>query len=236
MNRTDTKMQKSTLYINNLRLKPYQIHKFRGFIGNLFADYDLIHNHDPVSGKNIYRYPLIQFKLINGKPALIAITDEAVKIFTEIFMRLDQVVIDQESFPVYEKDLKIETVSFGYAEKMIGYAFESPWIALNQANYKRYIRSGQKTERHKILERALTGNILSMAKYLDCWLEKTQRVKVRLNNVRERRVNLKGNTLFGFTGAFKTNFIIPDYLGLGKSVSRGFGTVRGMKSTKAYID
>jgi len=230
------KIQKSILYLNNLHLKPSQIHKFRGFIGNLFADYDLIHNHDPVSGKSIYRYPLIQFKLIDGKPAIIAITEEAVKIFTEIFMRLDQVVIDQESFPVYEKDLKIEIVGFGYTEEMIGYEFESPWIALNQANYKRYIRSGQKTEQQKILAQALTGNILSMAKYLDCWLEKTQRVKVRLNNMRERRVNLKGNTLFGFTGAFKTNFIVPDYLGLGKSVSRGFGTVRRVKAKEAYID
>ncbi|MCX6699434.1 MAG: CRISPR-associated endonuclease Cas6 [Methanomicrobiales archaeon] len=26
-----------------------------------------------------------------------------------------------------------------------------------------------------------------------------------------------------FTGTFHTNFIIPDFLGLGKSVSRGFG-------------
>jgi len=31
--------------------------------------------------------------------------------------------------------------------------------------------------------------------------------------------------MLGFTGAFISNLIIPDYPGIGKSVSRGFGTV-----------
>jgi hypothetical protein len=28
-----------------------------------------------------------------------------------------------------------------------------------------------------------------------------------------------------FQGEFTTNFLIPDYLGIGKQVARGFGTV-----------
>lgn len=32
--------------------------------------------------------------------------------------------------------------------------------------------------------------------------------------------------MIGFTGEFLVNFDIPDLLGLGKSVSRGFGAVR----------
>ncbi|NOX21076.1 MAG: CRISPR-associated endonuclease Cas6 [Nitrospirae bacterium] len=31
--------------------------------------------------------------------------------------------------------------------------------------------------------------------------------------------------LLGFLGTFSVNFEIPDYWGIGKSVSRGFGTV-----------
>jgi len=34
----------------------------------------------------------------------------------------------------------------------------------------------------------------------------------------------------GFLGAFTVNFSIPDYWGIGKSVSRGFGTIRKLKS------
>jgi len=35
--------------------------------------------------------------------------------------------------------------------------------------------------------------------------------------------------MIGFLGKFQVNFNIPDYLGLGKSVSRGFGTIINRK-------
>ena len=45
--------------------------------------------------------------------------------------------------------------------------------------------------------------------------------------------------MLGFFGTFSVNFEIPDYWGIGKSVSRGFGTVKKVKNTqnqeKAYI-
>ena len=63
-----------------------------------------------------------------------------------------------------------------------------------------------------------------MAKYLDCWLEKNQIINTELQ-VKEKNVNLKRKSMIGFTGIFKTNFMIPDDLGIGKSVSRGFGTL-----------
>ncbi len=76
-----------------------------------------------------------------------------------------------------------------------------------------------------MLKKALIGNILSMSKYLDCWLDKDQQIKAEVQ-VKESEVSLKGESLIGFKGIFKCNFVIPDYLGLGKSVSRGFGIVK----------
>lgn len=69
----------------------------------------------------------------------------------------------------------------------------------------------------------MIGNIISMSKGLGytvskkliCWI-----------NIEGKRVKLKGITHVGFVGKFKVNFKIPDYLGLGKSVSRGFGTIK----------
>ena len=131
-------MKKATLLLKDIRLKPSQIHKFRGFIGNLFRDYDLLHNHDPVTGKLIYRYPLIQFKLIDGIPAIIAVTDEAVDLFSLLFMQLNEVFIEDLEIPVFERDLFIEKVDFGYANETFMYEFISPWIALNQKNFRKY--------------------------------------------------------------------------------------------------
>jgi len=217
-------MKKSTLLLNNIYLKPSQIHKFRGFVGNIFRDHDLIHNHDLKTGKPIYRYPLIQFKLIDKKPAIIAITDRAVSIFSEIFMKLDKIIIENTVIPVFEKDLKVEEVEFGYSDEIFMYEFASPWIGLNQKNFIKYNDAGRE-EKNEILKRVMTGNILSMAKYLDCWLSKEEKIQIDIK-LKKTKINLKGKSMTTFNGIFKTNFCLPDYLGLGKSVSRGFGAVR----------
>ena len=217
-------MKKSTLLLNNVYLKPSQIHKFRGFVGNAFKNHDLIHNHDLKTGKPIYRYPLIQFKLIDDIPAIIAITDRAVSIFSEIFMKLDKIIIEDAVIFVFEKELKIEEVEFGYSDEIFMYEFVSPWIGLNQKNFIKYNDAG-KEEKNEMLKRVMTGNILSMSKYLDCWLSQDQKIKIN-HKLKETKVNLKGKSMTAFNGIFKTNFLIPDYLGIGKSVSRGFGAAR----------
>jgi len=216
-------MKKATLSFGNINLRASHIHKFRGFVGNIFRDLDLIHNHDE-KGDLIYRYPLIQFKLIDKTPAIIAITDRAINIFSELFMKLDKIVIKDTVIPVFEKDLKVEEVEFGYSDEIFTYEFASPWIGLNQKNFKKYNEAGR-DEKNEILKKVMTGNILSMSKYLDYWLGQDQKLHANLQ-VREKTVNLKAKPMIGFTGIFKTNFIIPDYLGIGKSVSRGFGAVR----------
>ena len=99
-------MKKATLSFSNVNLRASHIHKFRGFIGNLFKDHDLIHNHDLKTGKPIYRYPLIQFKLIDDIPAIIAITDRAVSIFSEIFMKLDKIIIEDTFIPSNTKPIR----------------------------------------------------------------------------------------------------------------------------------
>lgn len=218
-------IKKAVLLMGNIHLNPYQIHKFRGFIGNLFSKYDVIHNHDPESGKPIYRYPLIQFKRIDSCPCIVAVTDAAVHLFSEIFMKLDNILIDEVPIPVYEKNLKVEEVAFGFSKDVFVYEFISPWIGLNQRNYREYIRTRDDKRKRDILKKALTGNLLSMSKYLGHWLAKDQKIETEIL-LEENTVNLKGNPLLGFRGIFKVNFLIPDDLGIGKSVSRGFGTVR----------
>ncbi|KPA09089.1 DNA repair protein, partial [Candidatus Magnetomorum sp. HK-1] len=131
-------LKKATLFFPHVRLQPSQIHKFRGYIGRLFQEYDIIHNHDLETGRTIYRYPLIQFKLIDNIPVIIAITDEAVRIFTEIFMEMNEIIIQDTRIPVYEKNLQIENISFGYSSENIVYIFASPWVGLNQKNYSSY--------------------------------------------------------------------------------------------------
>jgi len=46
------------------------------------------------------------------------------------------------------------------------------------------------------------------------------------SRVDAERVEYKGIPVMGFTGEFRVNFKIPDFFGLGKGVSQGFGVVK----------
>jgi len=64
-----------------------------------------------------------------------------------------------------EGDLKTYTFEmFVDDHNIYGYVFHSPWIALNQINYRRYKNS---TEKEKLLRRILIENILSFATGID---------------------------------------------------------------------
>ena len=45
-------------------------------------------------------------------------------------------------------------------------------------------------------------------------------------NLLSKAVNIKDIKHVGFVGEFKVTFKIPDYFGIGKNVSKGFGTVK----------
>jgi hypothetical protein len=127
--------------------------------------------------------------------------------------------------PVHEKNLKVETVDFGFSTETFMYEFITPWIGLNQKNYAVYTGLETQQEKDDLLKRILTGNILSMAKFLDTHLDRDQRIQTNLR-LEHQPVNLKNQKMLGFKGMFKTNFMLPDLSGIGKSVSRGFGTIK----------
>lgn len=216
-------VKKAILKMSGIQLKASQVHKMRGFVGELFKEHDLIHNHDIETGKVIYRYPNIQFKVVDNTPVIIALSEKAVRVFGEIFMKLNHIDIEGIKIPINEKELSVEEDKFGISEEMIQYEFVHPWVALNQENYKKYHELESFSQKKEMLSSVLIGNILSMSKYLDYSVKEEIKVETALKPV---NINLKTKSLMGFIGGFRTNFEIPDLCGLGKSVSRGYGTVK----------
>ena len=76
-----------------------------------------------------------------------------------------------------------------------------------------------------LFEKILIGNILSMSKSLGYVVDDKIRLKARLNENGTARVK-DGVELMAFLGDFETNFMIPEFWGIGKFSSRGYGTVR----------
>ena len=58
----------------------------------------------------------------------------------------------------------------------------------------------------------------------------TEQIRLELGRMHDEICLLKGMKVTGIRGEFTTNFAIPDFMGLGKSVSRGFGAVTRLQS------
>ena len=102
------------------------------------------------------------------------------------------------------------------------YRFITPWLALNEKNYKTYLKLATK-ERKSFLERILVGNILSMLKGLGIRIE--FKIEVKILKISSKTTQVHYNKFVGFYCDWNSNILIPKYCGLGKSVSKGYGTV-----------
>ncbi|MBE0426523.1 MAG: hypothetical protein IBX72_07735 [Nitrospirae bacterium] len=194
----------------------------RGFIANLFPDNPLLHHHlnNPDKKGFVYVYPKVQYKIIDGIPMILGI-EEASEI-VKIVSNIDYLDLKGKRYVVTDRKLIEQDITFGVTENMFPYKFLTPWLALDEESFNRY-KKRNKDEQKKQLESILIGNIISMSKGLEYVI--TDKITVTLN-VHEVPTKLKGTPMLGFLGNFSVNFEIPDYWGIGKSVSRGFGTVK----------
>ncbi|MHC1757081.1 MAG: CRISPR-associated endonuclease Cas6 [Methanosarcina sp.] len=193
--------------------------QLRGFFATKFNEYSLLHQHN--ADKFIYRYPMVQYKMIDRTPTVIGI-NEGAEVLKEIYDEYEKITLNGNEYKIVERGITYKKEDFGISEKLIKYEFITPWFALNQENFRKYL-SFDKGQQAELLNKNLIGNILSMSKSLD--YQVPEKIKCH-TELKSRSSSLKGNEIIAFKGSFITNFLIPDYFGLGKSVSRGFGTVK----------
>ena len=214
------KILKITFLSNHLRKT--EIPKFRGFLAKKYPNYTLIHNHLE-NGKFRYSYPQLQFKTINGHPAIIGVRD-GISILKQVFMELNNIKIGDKEETIFEKSISLKEEEFGVARDYIDYQFLSPWMALNQENYEKYIKLNR-FEQQQFLKHILRENLKTISKGFDYTIPDIEEVKVDGNFVK-KEINFKNLKMVCFNGSFLTNFYLPDFLGIGKQVARGFGMVK----------
>jgi len=194
--------------------------QLRGFFATKFNEYVLLHHHH--ADKFIYRYPVVQYKIINGTPTVIGI-NEGSDLLKEIYHLSPSIRLGDDEYRVIREGVDVRRVPFGLDTTFRTYEFVTPWIALNQENYHAFYQTRNAEERRDLLRRTLTGNILSMAKSLGYQVPGQIRAEVEVRPFKQR---LKEVNVMAFTGKCYCNFQVPDYLGIGKSVSRGFGALK----------
>ena len=203
-------------------LASYEVPAFRGaVIHKVPASLTLFHNH--IKDKFRYRYPLIQYKRINGKAAIVCVgegTEDIGNFFAnqnldmEISGRKERFEID--SITANRWLLQLWESDFPYTLRK--------WLPFNTSNYAAYRQLEGITERAELIEHILTGNMLSMCTGLNTHLE--SHISYKLLQIKEQKVyDFKGVKMLGLDISFKTNLFMPDYIGLGKGASLGFGMI-----------
>lgn len=214
----------TTLTFPEIRLDVRDAHKLRGYFGELFREHSpLLHNHFE-DGSSRYAYPLVQYKVLRNVPTLVGM-GEGADLLAELFLKTKELNIEGKVYPLFSKEIKHHRQSIGMSDSMERYRFETLWMPLNQENHKTYVRLDAGSD-FILLERILTGNILSFFKAFKHFFEPDERVKVELDIEAYRSTKFKDKRMAAFHGQFLANVLLPDLVGIGKSVSRGFGTIR----------
>ena len=212
----------------DIDLKAFEIPKLRGYFAHKYPQEPLFHNH-LAQGKLSYQSPKIQYRIYQGHPALIGI-GVGIQLVKQIILDNHDISIGDKNMVVREVQVEVLKEDFGQTESFQDYRFISPWMALNQENYREYIRTNTMDQK-KRLKQILRGNLLTISKAFSYTIPDFEAIEVD-GWFKPVSRNFHNIPMHCFTGEFTVNFVIPDYLALGKQSARGFGVVQREKEEK----
>lgn len=214
-------LHQTVIRFPEIKLATRDAHKLRGYLGNLFKEESpLLHNHME-SGEVLYRYPMVQYKVLKGIPTLVGINDGA-DLLIQLFMRIKTLEIGGENYPVLAKNIESRQITVGLSDDLHAYRFTTLWMALNQKNFADYIKEDE-AGRARHLKSLLIGNILSFCKAINYHVDGTIMANLKITGQKETM--FKNNVMLAFEADFVTNMLLPEGIGVGKQTSRGFGTI-----------
>lgn len=204
-----------------------EINAFRAaIIEKAGRNHILFHNHLSET-QFIYQYPKIQYKIDRGKPIILCLNEGIDEIHHFFSKPSWDLTIYDRLYKIKVNKLLINQFTMQVWDQMFRYRMYR-WHALNQDNYKQYLQLSSNTEQQKKLESILIGNILSFAKGINWTVEKEIKLSIK-SILNERWLLMKNTKIRGFDIEFETNVFLPNYIGLGKNVSFGFGMVKQIK-------
>lgn len=201
-----------------------EIPLFRGAVLKSMGDRAnvLYHNH---TGEETFRYsyPLIQYKRLGGKAAIICV-EEGADVIGQFFSSMpDSIMVGHreakcEVGRISPVRILVQTWKARFQYHLLR------WIPLNAKNYHIYQMTEDENERKALLENILKANLLSMLKGLGIYLE--EELLVSITKLSEPyTIQNKNIKMLAFNGEFSCNLSIPNNLGIGKNASIGCGVV-----------
>lgn len=219
-------MKKIIVFFKN-EISQDEIPKFRGAVLSLLENAkDFYHNHTQ-DNKYIYRYPLIQYKRIDRNAAIVGLEDAIASIGDIFNNSFKTIYIGNREQKLEVETIASEEVLVELLDVMVYYKINK-WLPLNEKNYSTYINTESFVERIKMLEKIMVGNILSFCKGVTINIE--NKIECHITDIiQEKKIKHKGVYLLSVDAHFKANISLPDYIGLGKGSSHGFGVIKSDK-------
>ncbi len=220
----ESKVQVLLIQFEN-ELSPKDVPAFRGAIINRVNREHVLFHHHLSETDVLFKYPLIQYKSIVGKPAILCLGDATEEAY-RIFSGKDKFVqIRDKKFELITNSMEFKTKSLQVSSEIKHSFVLVNWLALNQKNLDVFNTFQNPLEKVEMLEKILTANILAFAKGIGWTI--TKPINVLIEEVQDQRIiRFKGIPMLAFDVVFKVNIDLPLYLGLGKSASHGYGMLK----------
>lgn len=221
---TDYRLKTLTL-LTDMPLKEHETRLFRGAMIHMTGSTQtLMHNH--IGNGFRYSYPLVQYKIINSRAAIVGV-NEGAELLAQTADRLPATVAIGKEL----RTMGMEAMHTGlYTMQMADHYFAHQmrrWMPLNSDNYRSFVTAKTAQEREMMLENILKGNILSFLKGTDIFICKELRCKIMAMS-QPYTIRNKQNAMIAFDIDFECNMLLPEHIGIGKNASIGCGIVNSL--------
>jgi hypothetical protein len=209
-------------------LRDGQVGQFRKlvnvFVGN---QNDLFHNHKNRQSV-IYRYPMVQYKCIEGMAAVLGIGTEGVA----AVYALGQHPEFREQCSLWLGDgfaATTETTDTLVLQNDLHYRYQlRKYLPFHTDNLTQWNTTASLVKRAQLVEKCVVGHILKWASAVG-WLLPPRSLEVAVTEMRPYKTTLRGASFLALELDFRTNIALPEHIGLGKAVSLGFGVLEVSK-------
>ncbi len=207
-------------------LKIYESRLLRSAVLKRIEPYDVLYHNHLDDGVRM-GYPLIQYKSINGKAAILYLGDGIESIHALFSQRPGKVRVRDRVINLEIERMESKLYRLYVTNEPLRYKIFN-WIPLQNENYLAYRRLRSDAARTEFLGRMLTGNILSFAKGVEWYVERP--LELSLFRPSEMRwITYKNVKMMAFDADFAVNAILPAHIGLGKGAAHNYGVVFGGK-------
>ena len=168
-----------------------------------------------------FLYPRVQVKVLDEQIYLIGI-HEAMDSVLSLSKTLKELNFGNITFEIQDFDIEEYNNQCIVSNNIMKYRFVTPWVALNRITGKKYKFLSNK-DKPSFLSKLLGQNLLFLANEFGVTINEDIATKVKVSNLSPKRVD--EHKWGSFKGEFITNFKIPNYVGIGNGITRGFGAI-----------